>query len=157
MKRLGVVCGLLLAVAGVGSAGAQTFTPAKSLTPMEQSAITAEKSFIDVMKKGDRKVLKSTLADDFSYVGIDGQLAQGQDAIDELGGGEVNLSPYNVKVVGVTDSVAIVTYDVVVKVPPVQDQGPPPRYQHISSVWSKAGDGWKLKFQQTTAAHWGDW
>jgi len=27
-----------------------------------------------------------------------------------------------------------------------------PRYQHVSSVWVKQGDQWKLKFQQATAA-----
>ena len=55
------------------------------------------------------------------------------------------------------DGAAIVTYDAIVREAPEEDQGPPPRYQHFSSVWVKVGDGWKLKFHQTTAAHWGDW
>ena len=38
-----------------------------------------------------------------------------------------------------------------------EDQGPPPRYQHFSSVWVQQDDQWKLKFHQATAAHWGDW
>ena len=56
-----------------------------------------------------------------------------------------------------TESTAIVTYDVVLQVPPEEAQGPPPRYQHWSSVWTKQGDQWKLKFQQATPTHWGDW
>ena len=31
------------------------------------------------------------------------------------------------------------------------------RYQHFSTVWVKQGDAWKMKFQQMTASHWGDW
>jgi hypothetical protein len=52
---------------------------------------------------------------------------------------------------------AIVTYNVVLRVPAAQDQGPPPRYQHFSTVWVKQGDTWKMKFFQMTASHWGDW
>ena len=57
----------------------------------------------------------------------------------------------------VTDDVAIVSYDVVFRVPPAEDQGPPPRYQHFSTVWVKQSGEWKMKFQQMTASHWGDW
>jgi hypothetical protein len=39
----------------------------------------------------------------------------------------------------------------------VEDQGPPPRYQHFSTTWVKQGDVWKMKFQQMTVAHFGDW
>jgi hypothetical protein len=61
------------------------------------------------------------------------------------------------KVVSAGDTVAIVTYDAVVRVPPAEDQGPPPRYQHFSTTWVKQGDTWKMKFQQMTPSHWGDW
>jgi hypothetical protein len=50
-----------------------------------------------------------------------------------------------------------VTYNVVLRAPATEDQGPPPRYQHFSTVWVKQGDVWKMKFQQMTASHWGDW
>ncbi len=46
------------------------------------------------------------------------------------------------------DNAAIVTYDAIVREAPEEDQGPPPRYQHFSSVWMKQGDQWKLKFHQ---------
>ena len=77
--------------------------------------------------------------------------------IDQLSEGGVDLMPYNMRVVSVSDGVAIVTYDVVRRDPPAEDQGPPPRYQHFSTVWVKPGNAWKMKFQQMTVSHWGDW
>jgi hypothetical protein len=136
---------------------AQSAEPAKPLSPLQQTMIAYEKSFIAAAKKGDAEYFKRTLAEDFSFVGFDGQLYERQNMIDQLGGGGVDLQPYNLKVVNAGESTAIVTYDVILRVSPSEDQGPPPRYQHWSSVWVKQGDAWKLKFQQTTPTHWGDW
>jgi hypothetical protein len=136
---------------------AQSVEPAKPLSPLQQAMIANEKSFIAAAKKGDAEYFKRTLAEDFSFVGFDGQLYERQNMIDQLGGGGVDLQPYNLKVVNAGESTAIVTYDVILQVSPSEDQGPPPRYQHWSSVWVKQGDAWKLKFQQTTPTHWGDW
>ena len=119
--------------------------------------MAAEKDFIAAAKKGDPAFFKRTLTDDFSLVAFDGQIADRQDVIDELSEGGLDLLAYDMKVVSVSDGVAIVTYDVVLRVPPAEDQGPPPRYQHFSTVWVKQGDAWKMKFQQMTVAHWGDW
>ena len=143
----------LLPAAGVGQANA----PAKSLTPLEQTLISAEMSFVDASKKGDVAFFKRILTDDFSFVAFDGQLYNRQDMLDQFATGGVNLQPYDMKVVMIGEAVAIVTYDVVLRVPPSEDQGPPPRYQHFSTVWVKQGDEWKMKFQQMTASHWGDW
>jgi hypothetical protein len=112
---------------------------------------------VDAAKKGDPAFFKSTLADDFSFVAFDGQLYERQDMLDQFAQGGLDLLPYNMKVVSAGDGVAIVTYDVVVRVPPAEDQGPPPRYQHFSTTWVKQGDTWKMKFQQMTPSHWGDW
>lgn len=131
--------------------------PAKALSPLEQTLMSAEKSFVEAAKKGDVGFFKRTLTDDFSFVGIDGQLGDRQAMVDQYSEAGQNLQPYGMKVVAAGEDAAIVTYDAVVQVPPVQDQGPPPRYQHFSTVWVKHGDAWKMKFQQTTAAHWGDW
>jgi len=119
--------------------------------------MAAEKSFIDAAKKGDAAFFKRTLTDDFSYVGSDGQLKLRQDMIDDLADGGQDLLTYDMKVVTVGDDAGIVTYDVVVRVLPEEDQGPPPRYQHFSTVWVKQGDAWKMKFQQKSVSHWGDW
>jgi len=131
---------------------------AKPQTPLEQTAISNEKSLIEAKKKDDGPFLKRTLSQDFALVGVDGKLLEGEEAIDNLGDSDiVELTPYDMKVVAVGDDAAIVTYDAIIREAPEEDQGPPPRYQHFSSVWVKQGDQWKLKFHQATAAHWGDW
>ncbi|MFZ0761305.1 MAG: nuclear transport factor 2 family protein [Candidatus Sulfotelmatobacter sp.] len=120
--------------------------------------IASEKSLITAKKKDDGAFFQRTLTPDFSLVGVDGVLHQQQEAIDELGDSSlVELKPYDIKVVAVDENAAIITYDAIVREAPEEDQGPPPHYQHFSSVWVKQGDAWKLKFHQATAAHWGDW
>ncbi|HEY4764545.1 MAG TPA: nuclear transport factor 2 family protein [Candidatus Sulfotelmatobacter sp.] len=148
-----ILLGCALSGAGVGQAN----VPAKAPSPLEQTLMSAEKSFVDAAKKGDVGFFKRTLTDDFSFVAFDGQLYDRQDMLDQFADGGLNLQPYDMKVVIAGDAVAIVTYDVVLRVPPAEDQGPPPRYQHFSTVWVKQGDAWKMKFQQMTASHWGDW
>jgi hypothetical protein len=127
-------------------------------TTLEQAAITNEKTLIEAKKKDDGAFFKRILSKDFSLVGIDGQLLQGEEAADGLGDSDlIELTPYNMKVVALGDSGAIVTYDAIVREAPQEDQGPPPRYEHFSSIWIKQGEQWKLKFHQATATHWGDW
>jgi hypothetical protein len=155
--KTGLLSVLVFCYATAISGVAQSVQHAKNLSPLEQTLISAEKSFIAAAKKGDAGFLKRTLADDFSFVGFDGQLYGRQDMIDQLAEGGVDLQSYSMKVVSAGEDVAIVTYDAIMRVPAAQDQGPPPRYQHWSSVWVKQGDAWKLKFQQTTPTHWGDW
>ena len=160
MKRYFVAWLILLGMAGSASAqtAAQTANaPAKAPSPLEQTLMSAEKSFVEAAKKGDAAFFKRTLADDFSFVAFDGQLYDRQVMLDQFGQGGLDLLPYDMKVVTAGEGVAIVTYDVVLRVPPSEDQGPPPRYQHFSTVWVKQGDAWKMKFQQMTASHWGDW
>jgi hypothetical protein len=136
---------------------AQKPASAKSLTPLDQNLIAAEKNFIAAAKKHDDDYFKRTLTDDYAFVGYDGQLHDRQEVLSDRSSDSMDLMPYNMNVVELTDGAAIVTYDVILQVPPEEDQGPPPRYQHWSSVWTKQGDQWKLKFQQTTPTHWGDW
>jgi hypothetical protein len=145
-------------LAGTLAAIAQTPTAAKSSSPLEQTAVSNENNLIEAKKKDDGAFFKRMLAEDFSLVGIDGKLLEGQEAADNLGdSGLLELTPYDMKVFTLSDGAAIVTYDAIVREAPEEDQGPPPRYQHFSSVWVKQGDRWKLKFHQSTAAHWGDW
>jgi hypothetical protein len=126
--KYGFVGFMILLCCGVAVAG-QAKTLEKALSPLEQTLISAERSYIEAAKKGDAAFFKRTLADDFSFVAFDGELADRQDFIDGMGSGGLDLLAYDMKVVPVADGVAIVTYDVVLRVPPVEDQGPPPRYQ----------------------------
>ncbi len=129
----------------------------KPATEFEQTLMAAEKGFINAAKKGDVAFFKQTLTSDFSFVSYDGQLYGRQEMIDQYTQPGTDIMPYEMKVVSAGDGVAIVTYNVVFRVPPAEDQGPPPRYQHFTTVWVKQGDAWKMKFQQMTASHWGDW
>jgi hypothetical protein len=153
MKLLCVLLVLLCSTITFAQAGAA----AKPLTRLQQTLIANEKTFVAAAKKGDVEYFKRTLADDYSQVGIDGQLHDRQEILGELSSGGVELTPYNLIVVELGEEAAIVTYDLIMHIPAEEDQGPPPRYQHWSSVWTRQGDAWKLKFQQTTPTHWGDW
>jgi hypothetical protein len=158
MKILWICSAVTFAVLTSFPAATQTHEASKPLSAFEQTVIANEKSLIDAEKKDDGAYFKQTLADDFSLVGIDGELVQGTEAAGGLGDTDlVELTPYDIKVVPLADKGAIVTYDAIIREAPEEDQGPPPRYQHLSSVWIKQGEQWKLKFHQTTAKHWGDW
>ena len=129
----------------------------KPKSEFEQTLMTAEKGFIQAARKGDTSFFKQTLTNDFSLVSYDGQLYERQDMVDQYNQPGTDIQPYEMKVVSAGDGTAIVTYTVVFRVPPAEDQGPPPRYQHFTTIWVKQGDVWKMKFQQMTASHWGDW
>ena len=135
----------------------QANAPANPPSPFDQALMNAEKGFLAAAKKGDVDFLKRTLADDFSFVSYDGQLYSRQEMLDQFAEGGTDVMPYEMKVVPAGDGTAIVTYNVVLRVPASEDQGPPPRYQHFSTVWVKQGGEWKMKFLQMSASHWGDW
>jgi len=158
MKVRHTMCAVILLLASVIPGVAQDPAPAKLASSLEQALVANEKSLIAAKKKDDAAFLKRIVSPDFSLVGIDGRLLQRQEAVGDLGDSElVELTPYDMKVVAAGDGAAIVTYDAIVRKKPEEDQGPPPRYQHFTSVWVRQGDTWKLKFHQATAAHWGDW
>ena len=142
---------------GLAQAPAQAGAAATSLSSLAQAMIANEKAFIVATKERNKDYFKRTLTSDYSLVGYDGQLHDREEIESDLSSGGLDLMPYNMKVVEISEGTAIVTYDVVFLVPAAEDQGPPPRYQHWSSVWVKQGDAWKLRFQQTTPTHWGDW
>ena len=156
MKRGCVVVCLILCSATV-LARAGRAKADKVPSEFEQTLMTAEKGFIDAAKKGDVAFFKRTLADDFSFVSFDGQLYNRQEMLDQYSQAGTDILPYEMKVVPAGEGVVIVTYNVVYRVPAAEDQGPPPRYQHFTTVWVKQSDVWKMKFQQMTASHWGDW
>jgi len=156
MKNFAVI--FLTCCATAVSGWGQTSDPAKPPSPLEQAVLANEKNLIEAKKKDDDEVFKRILSEDFALVGIDGKLLEGQEAADNLGDSDlVELMPYDMKAVSAGECAMIVTYDAVVREAPKEDEGPPPRYQHFSSVWVKQADEWKLKFHQATATHWGDW
>lgn len=157
MKQARLVVFMFFAACLTVFAGAWQTSTTKPATPLEQILMDDEKSFLAALKKGDVGFLKRTLTDDFSFVSYDGQLYSRQEMFDQYAEGGTDVMPYEMKVLPAGDTTAIVTYNVVLRVPASQDQGPPPRYQHFSTVWVKQGSEWKMKFLQMSASHWGDW
>jgi hypothetical protein len=155
-RRFALSILILYSVVGMAHAG-QSNASAKPPSAFEQTLMNDENSFIEAAKKGDASFLKRTLTDDFSFVQFDGQLYSRQEMIDQFSEPGTNITPYEMKVIPVADDAAIVTYNVVLRVPVSEDQGPPPRYQHFSTTWVKQDGAWKMKFLQMTANHWGDW
>jgi hypothetical protein len=157
MRMSWVIC-VLFSFMSAMPVVAQSSAAANELSPEQQSLIDTEKGLIEAKKKDDAAFFKRTVSPDFAMVGVDGQMLQGQEAVDNLGDSDLaELTPYDMQVVLAGDVTAIVTYDAIVREKPQEDQGPPPRYQHFSSVWVRQGNAWKLSFEQATATHWGDW
>jgi len=142
--------GVLILILSVSAAYGRSRQASKPASEFEQTLMNAEKGFIEAAKKGDVGFFKRTLTDDFSFVAFDAQLYSRQEMLDLFAQGGIDISPYEMKVVPAGDGVAIVTYDVIFRVAHADEEGPPPRYQHFSTVWVKQGDQWKMKFQQMT-------
>ncbi|HEY1262047.1 MAG TPA: nuclear transport factor 2 family protein [Terriglobales bacterium] len=141
-----VILSFVVACMLPGLAWAQT-----SMSPLEQTLVDQEKSLLAAEQKKDVEAVTQTILPDFTTVAVDGRMYDRHDLLESLSYLNLEVMQYNFKVVPVTDTVAIVSYDAVVK-SHVSEENPWPRYQHFSSVWVKEGEQWKLKFQQSTAA-----
>jgi hypothetical protein len=110
-----------------------------------------EKALPEAQKKHDRDFYNRTLTDDFISIGTDGKAHPKSEIMGDFPSTQLaEYRIYNLQVVPLNDNAAVVTYDVIVRMVHYDDETP--RYQHVSSVWVKRGDQWKLKFQQATAA-----
>ena len=133
------------------SAGNLPLTNRKNLSPLEQILIANTKAVPAAWKKKDAVFFKRTLTDDFLEVAIDGKVYGKTDVLEGVHIADVQeYSPYDAQVVPINDSAALVTYDCIVRM--TLGEEPVPRYQHITDVWVKQGEDWRLKFQQATAA-----
>jgi hypothetical protein len=122
-----------------------------TLSPLEQQLISFEKAIPEAQKRHDIDFYKHTLTDDFVAVGTDAKLHAKEEILEDLRSTDlVEYRPYDIQVVQLNDGAAVVTYDVIIQMSRYDEDIP--RYQHISSIWVKMGDQWKLKFQQATAA-----
>jgi hypothetical protein len=131
-------------------AAAQSPDDAKARTPLADQLIALEKSLPDAEKRHDRDFYKRSLTDDFISVGTDGKIHDRDEILGDLPSTQlIEYRPYDIQVVPLNDGAALVTYDVIIRLEHYDDQTP--RYQHISSVWVKQGDQWKMRFQQATA------
>jgi hypothetical protein len=159
MNRMWIVFFLLIAALIIVQAEtpktalpAATATPdAPQLSPLAQQLVDYEKALPEAQKKKDLAFYKRTLTDDFVAVGTDAKIHPRAEILGDLPSIElIEYRPYNIDVVQLNDGAAVVTYDVIIRMAKYDEDTP--RYQHISSIWVKQGDQWKLKFQQATAA-----
>jgi hypothetical protein len=146
-----VLCLSVFSLVGLGPVGAHVSDDAKALSPTAEELIALEKALPEAQKKHDRDFYKRTLSEDFVSVGTDGKVHPREEILGDLPSTQLTeYRPYNIQVVPLNDGAAVVTYDAIVRMEHYDDETP--RYQHISSIWVKQGDQWKLKFQQATAA-----
>jgi hypothetical protein len=151
MRNLGfIACLLCLSAAGFAQAAGQSPRP---LSPLEQTLIANTNAVPEAQKSKNVDFLKRTLTDDFVAVGSEGRLHDKEEVVGSAHDGELkDYYTYNLRVLPVNDEAAIVTYDCIIHMPEGDAPGMAPRYQHISDLWVKQGDQWRLKFQQATAA-----
>jgi hypothetical protein len=122
----------------------------KPLSPLEQTLIDSTKAIPEAQKTKNADFLKRTLTDDFRVVGSEGRLHGREEFIGDAADGTLKeYTVYNVHVLPVSETSAIVTYDAVIQ-EPEGDFDVAPRYQYFSDLWVKQGDQWKLRFQQAT-------
>lgn len=145
-----IACLFFLPIAGLAQASGNQ---AKPLSPLEHALINNTKAIPEAQKAKDVAFLKRALTDDFIAVGSEGKLHDREEVLGSAHDGELkDYYAYNLRVLPVNDQAAVVTYDCVIHMPEGDAPGMAPRYQHISDLWVKQDDGWRLKFQQSTAA-----
>lgn len=118
---------------------------------LEKTLTSNSQAVLEAQKAKDTATLKRLLTADFQEVGSEGKLHKLDELIGDAADGKLtDASMYKAAVVQIDDNVAIVTYDAILHMSE-GDDGLAPRYQHLSDVWTRSGDQWKLKFRQSTA------
>ncbi len=149
-KLVFIVCLFCFSAAGFAQVSGN---PAKPLSPLEQALFANTKAIPEAQKSKNVDFLKRVLTDDFVAVGSEGKLHDKEEILSSAHDGELkDYYAYNLRVVPVNGEAAIVTYDCVIHMPEGDAPGMAPRYQHISDLWVKQDDQWRLRFQQSTAA-----
>lgn len=144
---------LITLVAGrsLGAFAQETPAPARPLTTLEESLIAQSKAVPQAEESKDTVALQRLLSDDFQQVGSEGKLHTKREFLDDAKEGNLtDFTLYDFKVLPLDENAAIVTFDAVIHQPEGDDDFAP-RYQHVSDVWVKQGDQWRLRFRQATA------
>ncbi|MGO9123748.1 MAG: nuclear transport factor 2 family protein [Terriglobales bacterium] len=147
MNRFAIAFSICFAL----TCSAQTPIVGNTASPLEQTLIAQTQAVAQAQKSKDADTLKRLLTDDFQQVGSEGKLHDQGDFIGDAKDGTLkDYSLYNLKVLPVDENAAIVTCDAVMHMTEGDGQLAP-RYQHLSDVWVKQGEQWRLRFQQATA------
>jgi hypothetical protein len=119
--------------------------------PLQQTLISQTQAVAQAQKSKDGDTLKRLLTADFQQVGSEGKLHDKDDFIGDAKDGKLtDYTLYDLRVLPVDDNAAIVTCDAVIH-GTEGDNILVPHYQHLSFVWVKQVDQWRLRFQQATA------
>ena len=123
----------------------------KPLSEQDQALIANSKAVLEAQKTKDTNALKPLLALDFQRITSTGDLQKAEDFIDEAKESKLrSYMMYEPKVLAMSDTAEIVTFNAVIDMPEGDDYLAP-RYQRLSDLWVKQGDQWKLKFEQISA------
>ncbi len=153
MRNSALIAGVLCISFSLAGFAQSPRNSAKPLSPLEQALISNTKAVPEAQKGRNVDFLKRTLTDDFVFVGSEGKLHDKEEILGSAREGELqDYYSYNLRVLPVNDEVAVVTYDCIIHMPEGDAPGMAPRYQHISDLWVKQNDQWRLRFQQATAA-----
>src|SRR6476646_10920108 len=153
MRNSGLITALLCFSFSLTGFAQSPRSTSKPLSPLEQALIGNTKSVPEAQKIKNVDFLKHTLTDDFVLVGSEGKLHDKEEIVESARDGELkDYYTYNLRVLPVDDDSALVTYDCIIHMPEGDAPGMAPRYQHISDLWVKQDDQWRLRFQQATAA-----
>jgi hypothetical protein len=122
-----------------------------ALTPFQQQLVDTQKAFLEALRRGDAAYVNKAVTSDFELIAPNGDMGDRSEVVANVQPPKDNKEPepilYDFKVVPLSDSAAIVTYNAVFP-------GSNHRYQHLSNTWVKEGNDWKLKFQQSTVNLW---
>ena len=141
---------LLLTVLMLPDAVAQSAPPSQDSSSLAQQLIAKSKSVLQNMKSKDVIALNSLLSNDFRIVWSDGKLHEKGELLGAAQEGVLrDFQFYNAEVVPINSDSALVTFNLIVAMPEGDDDVAP-RYQKISDLWVRAGDDWRLKFEQAT-------
>jgi hypothetical protein len=123
-------------------------TAQKQLSPFEQELISNQKQFMQAWQEKNSAYVNQSVSEDFKGIAQNGDSYEKGDLLTASEEGlPKDFRMYEIEVVHLDDSCAVVTYNEIVP-------GSRPRYRHMSDTWVKDGGKWKLKFQQLTPNLW---
>jgi hypothetical protein len=144
MRSIPLFCAVVVSVA---LASAQT-PASKPLSSFEQEVMSNEKQFMQALQDKNTAYVSQAVSDDFKGIATNGDLYEKDELVGTAQEGmPKDLRIYDVRVVRLDESCAVVAYNLIVP-------GARPRYRHMSDSWTKDGGKWKLKFQQVTPNLW---
>ena len=153
MRFASACLAISLACPGATASAPSSRSANPSQAAVQQALIEAQQAVGSAQQRKDAAYLERTLAPDFFQVEISGDTTDKEDLVKGISDSDVTqVILYNFKVLPLNETAALVSYDAVFR-HSSNDIGAR-RYQHLSAVWVKQADAWKLKFQQASPNRW---